>query len=49
MRLLAEYRHDRVALTVYLATLQAEAGVHLADVDPARLTDRFLSWARARG
>ncbi|MFG1652962.1 flavin reductase [Micromonospora sp. NPDC049275] len=49
LRLLGEYRQDRLALTVYLATLQAEAGEHLRDVDPARLTERFLSWARARG
>ncbi|MET7373199.1 flavin reductase [Micromonospora arida] len=48
LRLLGEYRHDRLALTVYLATLRTEAGEHLTDVDPARLTDRFLSWARAR-
>ncbi|MGV9216292.1 flavin reductase [Micromonospora sp. RB23] len=49
LRLLGEYRGDRVALTVYLATLLTEASEHLRDVDPARLTDRFLSWARARG
>ncbi|MGC4769591.1 flavin reductase [Micromonospora sp. DT44] len=49
LRLLGEYRSDRVALTIYLATLLTEAGEHLRDVDPARLTDRFLSWARARG
>ncbi|MET8310410.1 flavin reductase [Micromonospora sp. NPDC005173] len=49
LRLLAEYRRDRVALLVYLATLQAEAGEQLAGLDPARLTDRFISWARARG
>ncbi|MEV0805768.1 flavin reductase [Micromonospora sp. NPDC050200] len=53
LRLLAEYRHDRVALTVYLATLQAEAADQLAGLDhalsPAGLTDRFVSWARPRG
>ncbi|WP_433536126.1 flavin reductase [Micromonospora sp. CA-249363] len=49
LRLLGEYRGDRVALTVYLATLLTEASEQLRDVDPARLTDRFLSWARARG
>ncbi|MEU5782286.1 flavin reductase [Micromonospora lupini] len=49
LRLLGEYREDRLALTVYLATLQAEAGEHLRDVDPTRLTERFLSWTRARG
>ncbi|MDG4761492.1 hypothetical protein [Micromonospora sp. WMMD710] len=40
--------HDRLALTVYLATVQVEASEQLIDVDPARLTERFLSWARAR-
>ncbi|WP_435205481.1 flavin reductase [Micromonospora sp. bgisy143] len=49
LRLLGEYRGDRVALTVYLATLMTEASEQLRDVDPARLTDRFLSWTRARG
>ncbi|MEU7842987.1 flavin reductase [Micromonospora sp. NPDC049114] len=49
LRLLGEYRNDRLALAVYLATLQAEAGEQLRDVEPARLTERFLSWARARG
>ncbi|MFG3557461.1 flavin reductase [Micromonospora sp. NPDC047557] len=49
LRLLGEYRNDRVALTVYLATLLTEASEQLTEVDPARLTDRFLSWARARG
>ncbi|MFC5925225.1 flavin reductase [Micromonospora vulcania] len=49
LRLLAEYRHDRLAMTVYLATLQAEAGEQLTEVDPAVLTERFLSWARPRG
>ncbi|MEW2379285.1 flavin reductase [Micromonospora sp. NPDC047812] len=53
LRLLGEYRHDRAALTVHLATLQAEAAAQLATLDPgvspARLADRFLSWARPRG
>ncbi|RLP94385.1 flavin reductase [Micromonospora sp. BL4] len=49
LRLLGEYRHDRVALLVYLATLQVEAGEQLIGADPARLADRFLSWARLRG
>ncbi|PZF99502.1 flavin reductase [Micromonospora deserti] len=53
LRLLAEYRHDRAALTVYLATLQAEAADQLAALDhatrPVDLTDRFVSWARPRG
>ncbi|MGN9807603.1 flavin reductase [Micromonospora sp. L32] len=53
LRLLAEYRHDRPALTVYLATLQAEAAEELPDSGPntprVGLIDRFVSWARARG
>ncbi|WBB65958.1 flavin reductase [Micromonospora sp. WMMD812] len=53
LRLLGEYRHDRAALTVYLATLQAEAAEQLAGLDegplPVDLTDRFVAWARARG
>ncbi|MDG4806718.1 flavin reductase [Micromonospora sp. WMMD1120] len=49
LRLLGEYRHDRVALAVYLATLLAEAGEHLTTVDPVRLAERFLAWTRARG
>ncbi|MEU1647475.1 flavin reductase [Micromonospora zamorensis] len=48
LRLLGEYRQDRLALTVYLATLHAEASDQLSEVEPGRLTDRFLSWARAR-
>ncbi|MER7891966.1 flavin reductase [Micromonospora sp. NPDC094482] len=50
LRLLGEYRHDRAALTVYLATLQAEAAEELAALDqappPTDLTSRFLTWAR---
>ncbi|MEU7654597.1 flavin reductase [Micromonospora taraxaci] len=49
LRLLGEYRRDRLALTIYLATLHAEASAQLTEVDPARLTERFLSWTRARG
>ncbi|MFG3709172.1 flavin reductase [Micromonospora sp. NPDC047670] len=53
LRLLGEYRHDQAALTVYLATLLAEAAEQLArldpGVDPAGLADRFITWARARG
>lgn len=53
LRLLGEYRNDRTALLVYLATLHAEAAEQLAtldhDVPPARLAERFLGWARARG
>ncbi|MFI6261379.1 flavin reductase [Micromonospora sp. NPDC051006] len=50
LRLLGEYRHDRAALTVYLATLQAEAAEELAALDqapaPTDLTNRFLTWTR---
>ncbi|MCX4388983.1 flavin reductase [Micromonospora peucetia] len=53
LRLLGEYRHDRAALTVYLATLQTEAAEQLVALDsgvsPTHLADRFLSWARPRG
>ncbi|MEW2380900.1 flavin reductase [Micromonospora sp. NPDC047707] len=52
LRLLGEYRHDRAALLIYLATLQVEAAEQLAaldhDVPPARLAERFTGWARAR-
>ncbi|WFF01969.1 flavin reductase [Micromonospora sp. WMMD964] len=48
LRLLGEYRRDRLALTIYLAALQAEASAQLTEVDPVRLTERFLSWTRAR-
>ncbi|MER7456679.1 hypothetical protein [Micromonospora sp. NPDC126480] len=50
---MAEYRNDRVALTVYLATLQVEAAEQLAELDggvpPADLAARFLGWATPRG
>ncbi|SCL60014.1 flavin reductase [Micromonospora peucetia] len=53
LRLLGEYRHDRAALTVYLATLQTEAAEQLVALDSGvsltHLADRFLSWARPRG
>ena len=49
LRLLGEYRTDRAALLIYLATLQTEAAEQLADIPPARLADRFIGWARARG
>ncbi|KAB1128514.1 flavin reductase [Micromonospora sp. NPDC049060] len=53
LRLLGEYRHDRAALTVHLATLQVEAAAQLVALDPgvspAQLADRFVSWARPRG
>ncbi|KAB1158791.1 flavin reductase [Micromonospora sp. AMSO12t] len=52
LRLLAEYRTDRPALLIHLATLQAEAGEQLAALDhattPAGLTARFTAWARPR-
>ncbi|MEW2382499.1 flavin reductase [Micromonospora sp. NPDC047707] len=52
LRLLGEYRTDRPALLIYLATLQAEAGDDLAALDgttsPIDLNDRFISWARVR-
>ncbi|MEU8263255.1 flavin reductase [Micromonospora sp. NPDC048999] len=53
LRLLAEYRGQRANLLIYLATLQAEAAVQLADLGGgtalAGLHDRFLGWARPRG
>lgn len=52
LRLLGEYRNDRAALLVYLATLQAEAAEQLAELDdgvpPDGLFERFTAWARAR-
>ncbi|MDT0532638.1 MULTISPECIES: flavin reductase [Micromonospora] len=49
LRLLGEYRENRTALMVYLATLKAEAAEHLAELDsstpPADLDRRFLHWA----
>ncbi|WP_309236837.1 flavin reductase [Micromonospora sp. S-DT3-3-22] len=50
--LLVEYRDDRTALLVYLAALMTEADHQLGQLHPGRrpeLTDRFLTWARARG
>ncbi|MCX4387697.1 flavin reductase [Micromonospora peucetia] len=53
LRLLGEYRENRPALLVYLATLQAEAAEQLAELDcgtpPDRLAERFLHWATPRG
>ncbi|MEU3453672.1 flavin reductase [Micromonospora sp. NPDC006766] len=53
LALLVEYRDERTALLVYLGTLMQEAGDQLAQIDghvrPPGLTDRFLTWARARG
>jgi len=52
LALLVEYRADRTALLIYLSTLMAEAGEQLSQLNghaaPERLTERFLSWARAR-
>jgi hypothetical protein len=52
LALLTEYRHDRAALLVHLATLMREAGAQLAQLGgharPDGLTERFMSWARAR-
>ncbi|WP_203998126.1 flavin reductase [Micromonospora lutea] len=50
LRLLGEYRQDRVALLVHLAELYAEAAAQLGDVTSVvGLFDRFVSWARGRG
>ncbi|WP_327041697.1 flavin reductase [Micromonospora ureilytica] len=46
LALLGEYREDRIGLLIYLATLLYEAAGDLAGND--RLTDRFITWARAR-
>ncbi|SCF02898.1 hypothetical protein GA0070558_12179 [Micromonospora haikouensis] len=53
LSLLTEYRGNRMALLIHLATLKVEAEEQLARLTPgatpAELTERFLSWARARG
>ncbi|MCM0675840.1 flavin reductase [Micromonospora phytophila] len=53
LRLLAEYRTDRIALIIYLGYLQVEAAEQLAELDggepPAGLAERFTGWARPRG
>ncbi|SCE82277.1 hypothetical protein GA0070558_108131 [Micromonospora haikouensis] len=53
LSLLTEYRGNRIALLIYLAVLKEEATTHLTELTPttppADLTDRFLTWARARG
>ncbi|MBQ1051888.1 flavin reductase [Micromonospora sp. C51] len=50
LRLLGEYREDRAALLVHLATLYAQASVELGDpASTVGLFDRFVSWARVRG
>ncbi|QGN46653.1 flavin reductase [Micromonospora sp. WMMD558] len=51
LRLLGEYRNDRTALLIYLATLKTEAAEHLVEFGgtlPNNLADRFIYWARAR-
>ncbi|MGN9775339.1 flavin reductase [Micromonospora sp. H33] len=47
--LLGEYRENRTGLLIYLGTLMVEAMTDLnGQIPPAALTDRFLTWARAR-
>ena len=49
LALLGEYRENRTGLLIYLATLLQEADEHLgSQLGPDRLTERFLTWARAR-
>ncbi|SCE86725.1 hypothetical protein GA0074695_1729 [Micromonospora viridifaciens] len=49
LALLGEYRENRTALLIYLATVMHEATADLTGQFPAAiLTDRFLAWARAR-
>ncbi|PZF98051.1 flavin reductase [Micromonospora deserti] len=52
LRLLGEYRNDRTALLLYLATLQVEAAEEFAELDSGKpaadLSERFTGWARAR-
>ncbi|WP_405114255.1 hypothetical protein OG559_09090 [Micromonospora sp. NBC_01405] len=47
-----EYQGNSTTLLIYLATLKLEAATQLAALTPGTpptdLTDRFLSWARAR-
>ncbi|MEO3780686.1 flavin reductase [Micromonospora sp. B11E3] len=50
LRLLGEYREDRIGLLRHLAALQAEAAEELAQVVPsASLIERFTGWARPGG
>ncbi|KXK63551.1 flavin reductase [Micromonospora rosaria] len=53
LRLLGEYRNDRVALAAHLAALQIEAAGHLTPPDggapPGDLTERFVGWTRPAG
>ncbi|KAB1947209.1 flavin reductase [Micromonospora sp. ALFpr18c] len=49
LRLLAEYRNDRPALLVHLATLRAQAAVHLDESNStAELVSRLTDQATAR-
>ena len=49
LALLGEYREDRIGLLIYLATLLYEATGDLpGQAGQDRLTDRFITWARAR-
>lgn len=52
LTLLSEYAGNRLALTVYLATLMHEAVRDLYEVghrpDPRALHERFLAWATPR-
>ncbi|GAB3932169.1 flavin reductase [Micromonospora vulcania] len=52
LMLLGEYRNNRTALLVYLATLRDEAAVQLAELDggtqPDGLIERFTAWAHHR-
>ncbi|MEU2611100.1 flavin reductase [Micromonospora sp. NPDC007271] len=52
LSLLGEYRENRAALLIYLGTLMYDAMADLADLNaqptPEALTNRFLTWARAR-
>ncbi|MFE9652503.1 flavin reductase [Micromonospora sp. NPDC006431] len=49
LALLGEYRENRTGLLIYLSTLMHEAMTDLTgQLPPQRLTDRFLTWARAR-
>ncbi|WP_343443453.1 hypothetical protein [Micromonospora schwarzwaldensis] len=45
--LLMDYRRDRVALSVYLASCLFEAAADLLNLnpDPQELFDRFVGWA----
>ncbi|RIV40815.1 flavin reductase [Micromonospora radicis] len=49
LSLLVEYRGDRTALLIYLASLLEDARAQLAQLSPEQdLRERFLSWASAR-